>query len=213
MQMKDRVSEVIRLLDVHYPNLDRCYLNYSQDYELLFATILSAQCTDDRVNIVTNTLFQKYKSLGDFASADIVELENDVRPTGFFRNKASHLKHSAEKLITIHNGVLPSEIKDLIELNGVGRKTANVVRGHIFKIPSIVVDTHVKRVSYKLGITKEKDPVKVEFDLMKKLPEESWIKYNQQVIAHGRAICTARNPKCDICFFNEFCKEYLKNNK
>lgn len=213
MKMNDRVTEVIRLLDVHYPNLDKCYLNYTHDYELLFATILSAQCTDDRVNMVTSTLFEKYKSLEDFANADIKKLEVDVRPTGFYKNKASHLKNSAIKLITIYNGNLPSSIEDLTSLDGVGRKTANVVRGHIYKIPSIVVDTHVKRVSYKLGITKETDPVKVEFDLIKKLPKESWIKYNQQIIAHGRAICSARSPKCEICFFNGICKEYLKNNK
>lgn len=213
MKIKDKVKEVICLLDEHYPNLDKCYLNYTQDYELLFATILSAQCTDDRVNQVTETLFKKYPTLQDFANADIKELEEDVRPTGFYRNKASHLKNSAIKLLDLHNGVLPSDIESLTNLDGVGRKTANVVRGHIFKIQSVVVDTHVKRVSKKLGITKETDPVKVEFDLMKKLPKNSWIKYNQQVIAHGRALCTARSPKCEICFFNHLCSDYLKASK
>ncbi len=213
MKIKDKVNEVVFLLDEHYPNLDKCYLNYTQDYELLFATILSAQCTDDRVNLVTADLFVKYKSLDDFANASIKELELDVKSTGFYRNKASHLKNSAIKLLEIHQGVLPNDIESLTKLDGVGRKTANVVRGHIFKIPSIVVDTHVKRVSYKLGLTKETDPVKVEFDLMKKIPQDYWIKYNQQIIAHGRAICTARSPKCEICFFNHLCSDYLKSSK
>ncbi len=213
MKIKDKVNEVLLLLDEHYPNLDKCYLNYTQDYELLFATILSAQCTDNRVNIVTKDLFEKYKTLEDYANADLEELEQDIRSTGFYKSKASYLKNSAIKLITIHNGVLPSDIESLINLDGVWRKTANVVRGHIFNIPSVVVDTHVKRVSKKLGITKETSPDKVEFDLMKKLPEESWIKYNQQIIAHGRAICTARSPKCEECFFNHLCSEYLAECK
>ncbi len=213
MKIKDKVNKVVTLLDEHYPNLDKCYLNYTQNYELLFATILSAQCTDDRVNLVTADLFVKYKSLEDFANANIKELELDVKSTGFYRNKASHLKNSAIKLLDVHKGVLPSDIDSLTNLDGVGRKTANVVRGHIFKIPSIVVDTHVKRVSNKLGLTKETDPVKVEFDLMKKIPQEYWIKYNQQIIAHGRAICTARSPKCEVCFFNHLCSDYLKTTK
>ncbi len=213
MKIKDKVNEVVFLLDEHYPNLDKCYLNYTQDYELLFATILSAQCTDDRVNLVTADLFVKYKSLEDFAKASIKDLEQDVKSTGFYRNKASHLKNSAIKLLETHQGVLPSDIESLTNLDGVGRKTANVVRGHIFKIPSIVVDTHVKRVSNKLGLTKETDPVKVEFDLMKKIPKDYWIKYNQQIIAHGRAVCTARSPKCEICFFNHLCSDYLKGIK
>ncbi len=213
MKIKDKVNEIVLLLDTHYPNLDKCYLNFTQDYELLFATILSAQCTDDRVNLVTADLFIKYPTLEHFANANIRELEQDVKSTGFYRNKASHLKNSAIKLLEVHQGVLPDDIESLTKLDGVGRKTANVVRGHIFKIPSIVVDTHVKRVSKKLGITKETDPVKVEFDLMKKIPKEYWIKYNQQIIAHGRAVCTARSPKCEACFFNHLCSEYLKSSK
>ncbi len=213
MKIKDKVNEVVLLLDQHYPNLDKCYLNYTQPYELLFATILSAQCTDDRVNLVTTDLFVKYPTLEAFANANIRELEQDVKSTGFYRNKASHLKNSAIKLLELHQGVLPDDIESLTALDGVGRKTANVVRGHIFKIPSIVVDTHVKRVSNKLGLTKETDPVKVEFDLMKKIPREYWIKYNQQIIAHGRALCTARSPKCESCFFNHICSDNLKQKK
>ncbi len=213
MKIKDKVKSVVELLDEHYPGLDKCYLNYTQQYELLFATILSAQCTDDRVNIVTETLFKKYPTLEDYANADIYELELDVKPTGFYKNKARHLQNSAIKLLELHGGELPSDIDALTNLDGVGRKTANVVRSHIFHLPSVVVDTHVKRISKKLGLTKETDPVKVEFDLMKKLPKEAWIRYNQQVIAHGRAVCTARSPKCEICFFNHLCSEYLKNSK
>ncbi len=211
MKIKDKVNEVIALLDKHYPGLDKCYLNYTQQYELLFATILSAQCTDDRVNIVTETLFKKYPTLEDYANANMLELELDVKPTGFYKNKARHLQNSAIKLLELHDGELPSDIESLTNLDGVGRKTANVVRSHIFHLPSVVVDTHVKRISKKLGLTKETDPVKVEFDLMKKLPKEAWIRYNQQVIAHGRAVCTARSPKCEVCFFNHICSEYLKN--
>ncbi len=213
MKIKDKVNEVVALLDEHYPGLDKCYLNYTQQYELLFATILSAQCTDDRVNIVTETLFKKYPTLEHYANADILELEMDVKPTGFYKNKARHLQNSAIKLLELHEGELPSDIEVLTNLDGVGRKTANVVRSHIFHLPSVVVDTHVKRISKKLGLTKETDPVKVEFDLMKKLPKEAWIRYNQQVIAHGRAVCTARSPKCQVCFFNHLCSEYLKNSK
>ncbi len=207
MRKKERVEFILKKLDELYPDEDKCYLNYNQPYELLFATILSAQCTDDRVNIVTEKLFEKYKSLDDYINAPIKELEMDVRPTGFFKNKASHLKTSAEILKVKHNGILPSDIESLTELSGVGRKTANVVRGHIFKIPSVVVDTHVKRISNRLGLTKNSDPVKIEFDLMKALPKESYIKYNQQVIAFGRETCKARNPKCNSCSFIEVCKE------
>lgn len=216
MTLKNKAKEVVILLDEHYPQEDKCYLNYTQDYELLFATILSAQCTDDRVNQVTEKLFKKYTSLADFANADIDELELDVLPTGFYKNKARHLKGTATLLIENHGGELPSDIEQLTSLKGVGRKTANVVRGHIFKIQSVVVDTHVKRISKKLGLTKNTDPVKVEFDLMEIIEEDSWIKYNQQVIAHGRAVCTARSPKCEMCFLSQLCDDYnngLKKNK
>ncbi len=210
MTKKEKVKLILEKLDEYYPDEDKCYLNYTQPYELLFATILSAQCTDDRVNQVTEHLFKKYQTLQDYAECDIKELEQDVKPTGFYKNKASHLKNSAIMLLTKHNGVLPSDIDELTELAGVGRKTANVVRGHIFKIPSVVVDTHVKRISNRLGLTKNTDPVKIEFDLMRTLPKESYIKYNQQVIAFGREICKARGNKCEICFLTDVCNEYKK---
>ncbi len=213
MLKKDRVKETIKRLDVYYPGLDKCYLNYSVPYELLFATILSAQCTDDRVNMTTKKLFKRYKCLNDYANALIEELEIAVKSTGFYRNKARHLKGSAAMLINEYDSILPSEIEKLILLPGVGRKTANVVRSHIFKIPSVVVDTHVKRISNRLGIAKSKDPVKIEFELMKALPKKNYIRYNQQVIAFGREICKSQNPKCEICFLRDVCQELKKKTK
>ncbi len=210
MRKKEKVQFILEKLDEKYLDEDKCYLNYTKPYELLFATILSAQCTDDRVNQVTEKLFRKYTTLEDYINVPILELEEDVRPTGFFKNKAKHLKITAGMLKNEHNSILPSDIESLTKFSGVGRKTANVVRGHIFKIPSVVVDTHVKRISNRLGLTKNSDPVKIEFDLMKALPKHSYIKYNQQVIAFGREICKARNPKCEICPFTLICKDIKK---
>lgn len=205
MKKKEKVLDILKRLDDKYPDEDKCYLNYSKDYELLFATILSAQCTDDRVNLVTKDLFKKYPNLEDFANADVEELMEDVRSTGFYKNKGKNISLAAKALLEQHNGVLPNSIDELTKLAGVGRKTANVVRGHIFKIPSIVVDTHVKRISNRLGLTKNSDPVKIEFDLMKILPKDAWIKYNQQVIAFGREICQSRSPKCISCHMVDLC--------
>ena len=213
MTKKEKVKHVINSLNEHYPTEKVCYLNYNQDYELLFATILSAQCTDDRVNIVTKDLFAKYTCLEDYANADLNELCQDVKPTGFYRNKGAHLQNAARRLLDHYGGVLPHEVEELTTLAGVGRKTANVVRCHIFDLPSVVVDTHVKRITGKLGLTKETDPVKIEFALMKILPQESWIAYNHQLIAHGRVICKAPTPKCDTCFMTEVCSFYQKAHK
>lgn len=203
---KKRVQKILDLLDEHYTTEYKCYLNHETPWQLLFATILSAQCTDARVNIVTKDLFQKYKTLEDFAEADISEMEEDVRPTGFYKNKARNLILCARKLVTEFNGEVPKTIEELTSLPGVGRKTANVIRGNIYHEPSIVVDTHVKRISRKLGFTKEEDPEKIEYDLMKVLPKDHWILFNIQIITHGRGICTARNPKCEECFLNSLCK-------
>ncbi len=211
--MNNKTENILRLLDEYYPTEDKCYLHYTKDYELLIATILSAQCTDDRVNIVTKELFKKYTSLEDFASADVRELEKDIHSTGFYRNKAKNIIGCTKELIEKHKGVMPSDIESLTALAGVGRKTANVVRTHIFHIPSIVVDTHVKRISNKIGFTKSEDPVKIEFELMKILPEEHWGRYNTQIIAHGRTICKARKADCVNCFLSEYCNEGIKNNK
>ena len=205
MKDKPAVERILTLLDELYPWQGRCFLDYEQPWQLLFATILSAQCTDDRVNQVTEVLFKKYTSLDDFADADLNELEADVRATGFFHMKALHIRQSAELLRSRHNGVLPGDIGSLTALPGVGRKTANVILGHIFDIPSIVVDTHVKRVSFKLGLTRHTDPEKIEYELMKTLPKDHWIRYNQQVVTHGRRICAARSPKCGVCGLAEEC--------
>lgn len=215
MENKDKLNEkvmsVLTLLDKYYPTEDKCYLNHSTDYELLIATMLSAQCTDDRVNMVTADLFKKYTSLKAFADADLKELEQDIRSTGFYHNKAKNIIKAANQLIEIHKGVMPSDINELTKLAGVGRKTANVVRTHIFHIPSIVVDTHVKRISKKIGFTESDDPVKIEFELMNIFPVEYWGRYNTQVIAHGRTICKARKADCGNCFLNKCCDEGIKN--
>ena len=210
--MKDRVLGVLNLLDEHYGTM-KCYLNHENPWQLLIATILSAQCTDYRVNIVTESLFKKYTSIKDFAEADLIELEKDIRPTGFYHNKAKNIKLCCQQLLSQFGGEVPSDIDDLTSLAGVGRKTANVVRGHIYNIPSVVVDTHVKRISNLIGFTKSQDPVKIEFDLMKILPKEHWIRYNTQVIAHGRKVCIARRPKCNECFLIDYCKGSNSNKK
>ena len=202
-----RIEKILHVLDKLYPYDGVCFLNYSEPWQLLFATILSAQCTDNMVNKVTAVLFNELPNLADFADCDIKTLESLVRPTGFYRTKAKNLKIAAAKLMDEFDGVLPREIEKLTTLPGVGRKTANVVRGHIFGIPSIVVDTHVKRVSFRLGLTKEQDPVRIEFELMKILPKERWIAYNQQIISHGREICKSQNPKCTICELKNLCPE------
>ena len=210
MTTKERVTGVLELLDVHYPVDGTCYLDYSKPYELMIATILSAQCTDERVNQVTASLFKKYPTLESFAEADVSEMEKDVKSTGFYRNKAKNIIEASHTLLTIHNAKMPSDIDELTKLAGVGRKTANVIRSHIFKLPSVVVDTHVKRISGKLGFTKNTNPDKIEQDLMKVLPKAKWSDYNIQIIAHGRAICKAPTAKCGECFMTHLCKFYSR---
>lgn len=206
MKMNERVTGIIRLLDENYGTEYKCYLEHDNPWQLLIATILSAQCTDARVNMVTRDLFVKYSSLEEFANANQKELERDIHSTGFYSNKAKNIIGCAKRLVEVYQGVVPKDIDDLLTLPGVGRKTANVIRGNIYNEPSIVVDTHVKRISNKLGVTKETDPEKIEFDLMKKLPRDHWILWNIHIIRLGRTICTARGPKCDECFLREYCK-------
>ena len=201
-----RTVEILRRLDEVYGTEYICYLNHETPWQLLIAVILSAQCTDARVNIVTKDLFVKYDSLEKFANADLKELEQDIKPTGFFHNKAKNIIACAKRLIEVYGGEVPCELEDLLTLAGVGRKTANVIRGNIYNQPSIVVDTHVKRISKRLGFTKEDDPEKIEFELMRKLPKEHWILYNIQIISFGRTICEARKPKCEECFLYDLCK-------
>lgn len=211
MRMNERVSGIIRLLDENYGTEYKCYLNHDNPWQLLIATILSAQCTDARVNIVTKDLFVKYASLEDFAMANQKELERDIHSTGFYANKAKNIIGCAKRLVEVYGGVVPEKLEDLLTLPGVGRKTANVIRGNIYNEPSIVVDTHVKRISNKLGVTKENDPERIEFDLMKKIPKDHWILWNIHIIRLGRTICTARSPKCEECFLREYCKSGMKN--
>jgi len=201
-----RTKEILALLDEHYGRDFRVSLNYNSPWELLVATMMSAQCTDERVNLVTKELFKKYKTVSDFAKADLKELEKDIHSVGFYHNKAKNIIATAKILLEKYNGEVPSKLEDLTSLAGVGRKTANVIRGNIFNDPSIVVDTHVKRISNRLGFTKETDPEKIEFELMKVLPKDHWILYNIQIITFGRKICVARKPLCDKCFLNDICK-------
>lgn len=205
--MTKRTEEILKRLDQTYTTEYKCYLNYETPWQLLIATILSAQCTDARVNIVTKDLFQKYDCLEKFAAADQAELEQDIHATGFYHNKAKNIIGCARALIERHGGEVPRSIEELTALPGVGRKTANVIRGNVYHDPSVVVDTHVKRISKRLGLSKSDDPEKVEQELMKALPKDHWILYNIQIITFGRSICTARNPKCEECFLTEFCKE------
>ncbi len=202
---KERIAEIVRILNETYTTEYKCYLNHENAWQLLIATMLSAQCTDARVNIVTKDLFVKYPTLQAFADADVKELEKDIYSTGFYKNKAKNIIGCAKKLISDYGGEVPNDIDALTQLDGVGRKTANVIRGNIFHEPSIVVDTHVKRISNLLGLTKEEDPVKIEYDLMDKLPKEQWILYNIQIITHGRNVCIARRPKCDECTLASVC--------
>lgn len=204
--MTKRTAEILKRLDEAYGTEYVCYLNHETPWQLLIAVILSAQCTDARVNIVTKDLFQKYPSLEAFANADLKELEQDIHSTGFYHNKAKNIISCAGTLVEKYDGEVPRELEELTALAGVGRKTANVIRGNIYHEPSVVVDTHVKRISKKLGFTKEDDPVKIEYDLMKVLPKDHWILYNIQIITLGRSICTARNPKCTECFLSDLCK-------
>ncbi|MEF9959953.1 MAG: endonuclease III [Niameybacter sp.] len=205
MTEKQRIERILETLDTYYEKDVICYLNHENTLQLLIATILSAQCTDDRVNMVTESLFKKYRTAEDFATVELSELEVDIKSTGFYKNKAKNIKACAIKLCELYGGEVPKDLEALTELAGVGRKTANVVRGNIFNIPSVVVDTHVKRISIRWGLTMATDPVAIEMELMKKLPKEHWIRYNTQVIAHGRAICTARAPKCLDCMFLALC--------
>ncbi len=202
---KERIDRIVEILNDTYTTEYKCYLNHDNAWQLLIATMLSAQCTDERVNIVTKDLFVKYPSLEAFAAADVKELEKDIYSTGFYKNKAKNIIGCAKKLITMYGGEVPNDIDALTSLDGVGRKTANVIRGNIYHEPSIVVDTHVKRISKLLGLTTQDDPVKIELELMDKLPRQQWILYNIQIITHGRNVCIARRPKCNECTLAQVC--------
>ena len=202
---QQRALKVIELLEKEYPNA-KTALNYTNPLELLVATMLSAQTTDERVNIVTKTLFKKYKTPEDYANADIKELEQDVRSTGFYHNKASNLKKSCQMLVEKYNSQVPKTMNQLIELPGVARKTANIVLFNAYgTIAGIAVDTHVRRLSQRLGLTDQNDPAKIEQDLMKIVPKDKWMLLTDLLIFHGRQVCTAKKPKCEICLLNKIC--------
>ena len=204
-----RVARILAAMNQEYGTEYRCYLNHETPWQLLIAVILSAQCTDARVNIVTADLFQKYDSVEKFAAADIRELEQDIHSIGFYHMKAKNIISCCRTLMEQYGGEVPRTIEELTALAGVGRKTANVIRGNIYNEPSIVVDTHVKRISRKLGLTKEEDPEKIEYALMKVLPRDHWILWNIHVITLGRTICTARSPKCGEWFLRKDCPSAL----
>ncbi len=202
---KQRIEKVLSLLDEYYGTEKICYLNHESPWQLLIAVILSAQCTDARVNIVTGPLFDRYPDAAALADADIGDVEELIHSVGFYKNKARNIVLASRKIVQEFGGEVPDTLEELTSLAGVGRKTANVILGNIYDEPSIVVDTHVKRISNKLGLTKETDPEKVEYALMKVLPKDHWIMYNIQIITLGRQICTARSPKCGECFLRDYC--------
>jgi len=202
---KRHAAQVARRLRAAYPAAE-CALNFSSPRELLIATILSAQCTDVRVNLVTEKLFVKYPTAESLADANVKELERDIQSTGFFRNKAKSIKACCRELVDKYQGEVPRVMRALVELPGVGRKTANVVLGTAFGLATgVVVDTHVTRLSRRLGLTRETDPVKIERDLMAVLPKREWIDFSHRLIHHGRQICVARKPKCEICPLGDVC--------
>lgn len=202
---RQRTREIIRLLKREYPDA-RCSLNYSNPLELLIATILSAQCTDERVNIVTADLFRKYRAPEDYLKASQEELEQDVRSTGFYRNKAKAIRGACERIISHHAGRVPDRLEDLLLLPGVARKTANVVLGNAFGIASgVAVDTHVQRLSRRLSLSDESQPEKIERDLVELVPKKDWIDFSHLMIYHGRKVCKARKPACDECVVEPLC--------
>lgn len=202
--LSTRANKVYELLLKEYPSA-KTALYFRTPLELLIATILSAQCTDTRVNKVTKDLFQSYHTASDFAQADIIELEEAIRPTGFFHNKAKAIKLCCQQILEQYGGKVPGKMEDLVQLPGVGRKTANVILGNAFGTPGIVVDTHVKRLSRRLGLTQNKDPVKIEFDLMDIVPKERWTTLSHLLINHGRKICSSRRPLCTSCSLANLC--------
>ena len=209
---KDRVRHIIEILKKEYPHA-KTALTFKSPLQLLVSTVLSAQCTDVRVNMVTKELFKKYRSAKDYAQANLAELEENIRPTGFFRNKAKAIKAFSATLLEQFNGEVPDNLKDLVSLPGIGRKTANVVLTEVYGIPGIVVDTHVLRLSRLMGLTNNKDATKVEFDLMKIVPKEKWRLFSNLLILHGRAVCIARRPRHQECKIIDFCDEGVRWEK
>ena len=204
--LKSKKERALKIYNIFLDEYDaKCTLDYGSAHELLIATQLAAQCTDARVNMVTPKLFKKYPNVSAFASADEVELQNDIRSTGFYRNKAKNIIACCKMLINDFNGEVPNNMEDLLKLPGVGRKTANLVLGDFFGIPGVVVDTHATRLSNRMGFTNEKEPYKIELDLQKILDKKVWSDFCHCLVYHGREYCSARSPKCDICPIGELC--------
>jgi len=200
-----RALKIIGLLEKEFPQA-KIALNFTNPLELLVATILSAQCTDERVNIVTESLFKKYRKADDYAKADLAELERDIRSTGFYRNKAKNIKNAAEMLVQKFNSHVPQTMEEILELPGVARKTANIVLQNAYGVvEGIAVDTHVRRVAARLGLTDNDDPEKIEQDLMTIVPKEKWMKITDLLIFLGRRVCTAKKPRCELCVLNKLC--------
>ena len=208
-EKEEKALRVARALEDSFPQ-PRVELDYKNALELLVATVLAAQCTDVKVNEVTRDLFPKYCSAEDYVAVAIEELEEDIRPTGFYRQKAKNIRATMHTLIERHGGEVPNSMDDLTDLPGIGRKSANVILGNIYSVPGIVVDTHVGRVSRRLGLTEEKDPVKVEHALGSLLPEREWTAFGQRIVLHGRYICKARKPGCDGCNLIEECPSFAQ---
>jgi endonuclease III len=204
MEPTQQIGPILQLLDEHYPDAT-CTLDFTNPLELLVATVLSAQCTDVRVNQVTPALFKQYPTAIDYARAPVEDLEQAIYTTGFYRQKARSIKAICQTLVEKFEGQVPASLDDLVKLPGIGRKTANVILGNAFDIPGIVVDTHIGRVSQRLGLTRQTDPVKIEFDLMPLVPKERWVKFSHQMIWHGRLICTAKKPDCPRCPLLPYC--------
>jgi endonuclease-3 len=199
-----KVKEIIKVLSKEIPD-SKIALNFSNPFELLIATILSAQCTDVKVNQVTAELFKKYRSVKDYAEVNLTDLEEGIRSTGFYRNKATSIQKCCRELAARFGGKIPRTVEELVTLPGVGRKTANVILGNAFGIPGIAVDTHVHRVTQRIGLTQKEDPVKIEFDLMEIVPKEEWSHFSNLLIWHGRKTCIARKPLCQACPIRKLC--------
>ena len=211
MKRQEKILIIRERLTELYPDTE-CTLVYEDPFQLLIATQLAAQCTDARVNIVTKTLFKKYPTVKSFADADLSELEQDIKSTGFYHNKAKNIIGCAKKLLSDFGGEVPKTMEELLSLPGTGRKTANLVLGDAFGIPGIVIDTHAKRLSGRLGLTKEETPEKIEKDLTKFVPKDYWTTLGHHFVDHGRAICDARKPKCEACVLSDICN-FAKNKR
>ena len=204
MELAEKARKVLGILEKQYPDA-RVTLEFKDPLQLLIATILAAQCTDERVNMVTKDLFKKYRRATDFAGADRPTLEEEIRSTGFYHNKAKSIIACCQKIVNQFSGQVPRTLEELTSLPGVGRKTANIILGNAFDQQAIAVDTHVKRVTHRLGWAQPDDPDKIEFELMKVIPRERWTTACHQLVAHGRAVCTAKNPQCAACPVNKWC--------